>query len=275
VVTARLGGSNQLLIDRYEFNSNPVLLVNTATGNLINPDGSIITAPGNAVAYQANAIKTEKVNTFEIGYKGLISNRLLIDAYYYNSTYIDFISTVRFIQNTTPQANASDAFTSIATGGATQLYQFDVNSPDDVKAQGYAVGLEYSLAKGYNIGGNAAFNELKNQDELTEQGLQPQYNTPEWRYNIKFGNRKLTDKLGFNVTWRWQDAFLWQSSIGTGVIPAYQTLDAQVSYKLSSIKTILKVGGSNILNERYTTSFTNPSIGAVYYISLNFEEFLN
>ena len=88
-------------------------------------------------------------------------------------------------------------------------------------------------------------------------------------------NRKVTDNLGFSINWRWQDAFLWESSFGVGVIPAYQTLDAQVSYKLPSLKSIVKLGGSNVLNERYTTSFGNPSMGAIYYLSLTFDEFLN
>ena len=87
--------------------------------------------------------------------------------------------------------------------------------------------------------------------------------------------RKLTDNLGFNVAWRWQEAFLWESSFGTAVIPAFGTLDAQVSYKIPDLKTVVKVGGSNVLNERFTTSFGNPRQGAIFFIQLNFDEFLN
>jgi len=41
------------------------------------------------------------------------------------------------------------------------------------------------------------------------------------------------------------------------------------------MKSILKVGGSNIFNKRYVTSFGNPSLGSLYYISISFDEFLN
>ncbi len=85
----------------------------------------------------------------------------------------------------------------------------------------------------------------------------------------------MTDNFGFSVNYRWQDAFLWESSFGVGVVPAYSTLDAQVSYKLTNLKSVIKLGGSNVLNERYTTSFGNPRMGAVYYVSLTFDEFLN
>jgi len=58
-------------------------------------------------------------------------------------------------------------------------------------------------------------------------------------------------------------------------VEAYSTLDAQVSYKLPKIKSILKVGGSNILNQYYIQTFGNPSVGALWYISLTFDEMFN
>ena len=35
--------------------------------------------------------KPETVHSFEIGYRGVIANKLLIDAYFYTSKYEDFI----------------------------------------------------------------------------------------------------------------------------------------------------------------------------------------
>jgi hypothetical protein len=58
-------------------------------------------------------------------------------------------------------------------------------------------------------------------------------------------------------------------------MPSFGTLDANVAMKLSKIKTIVKVGGSNILNNYYTTSFGSAQIGGLYYVSLMFDEFLN
>jgi outer membrane receptor protein involved in Fe transport len=102
-----------------------------------------------------------------------------------------------------------------------------------------------------------------------------EFNTPKHKTNITFGNRKLTDNLGFNVTWRWQAAFLWQSSFtipANGMVPAYNTLDAQVSYRISDIKSVLKIGGSNLINKPYIQSLGGPSIGAIYYVSITFDE---
>ena len=121
----------------------------------------------------------------------------------------------------------------------------------------------------FNIGGNASFNKIEDLDDLTQRTYNVAFNTPEWRYNITLKNRKLTKRIGFALTYRWQDAYLWQSTIGSGIMPDYSTVDAQISYSLPGIGGRLKIGGSNILNERYSTSFANPNIGSIYYIQLN------
>ncbi|MEM8969895.1 MAG: TonB-dependent receptor, partial [Bacteroidota bacterium] len=282
VVTRRLIGSNSVLVDRYNFESNQVYStpsVQAAQANFA-ATGDVAASVALLDPIEFEEFDTEKVNTYEIGYKGLINNKLLIDAYYYYSSYRDFIAEVDFTQTVTsnglpPYEGPGNPEGIVQQTVATQRFGFDINTDGTVDAHGFAVGLDYSLDKGYTLGGNVAFNQLLDQDDLIEQGFQAQYNTPEWRYNIRFANRKLTDNLGFNLVWRWQDAFLWESSFGQGIIPAFQTLDAQVSYKLPSLKSIVKLGGSNVLNERYTTSFGNPRMGAIYYVSITFDEFLN
>jgi hypothetical protein len=116
---------------------------------------------------------------------------------------------------------------------------------------------------------------LISQEDLTDQGFRASYNTPEWRYNLSFKNRNLTEKLGFNVVYRWQDAFLWESSYGAGIIDSYGNLDAQISYELDDLNTRIKLSGSNLLNDQHTTSFANPRLGAIYLLSFTFDQFLN
>ena len=47
-------------------------------------------------------IKPERVQTFEIGYKALLSNKLLVDANYYFSSYNDFILNQVVMQPESP-----------------------------------------------------------------------------------------------------------------------------------------------------------------------------
>lgn len=287
VVSRLLVGSNQDLVDRYRFESNTVYLAQSvaAAQSVLDNGGTSADARAQLQTYDFDEFKTEKISTYEVGYKGFIMDRLLLDAYYYYSEYTDFIAEIQFVQGI-PNGATNDPGTfdadsdagkdQIINGGIlTQEYGFDVNADGKVKSQGFGVSLDYSLNGGYKIGGNVAYNELISEDDLKAQNFRSSYNTPKWRYNLKVENREIVENIGFNLIYRWQDAYFWDSSFGDGVVPAFGTLDAQVSYKLPIQKTILKFGGSNILNERYNTSFGNPLIGAVYYVSITFDQFLN
>ena len=278
VVTRRLVGSNEALVDQFNFRTNTVYTLESVQAAQAAGDPNLLEA------WTDFNFETEKVNTFEIGYKSLIGNKLLIDAYYYYSRYTDFIVEIDLIQTATNNTGTGE--TPLYEGPADPVgianqsvpiarYGFDVNSDETVNTQGMAIGVEYSLPKEYQIGGNVAYNELLDADELVARGFIAQFNTPEWRYNIRFANRKVNEHVGFSINYRWQDAYVWESSFGEGVVPAFGTLDAQVSYRVPSLKSIVKLGGSNILNERYVTSFGNPRLGSIYYVSITFDEFFN
>lgn len=279
VVSRRLIGSNELLVNRYNF---------TPQNSYVSTSVDLARSTGNTADFQledrvANDFKTEKVNTFEVGYKGLfLDGRLLVDAYYYYSRYTDFIAEIDFTQavpNGLTGTKVNDDATvrqQIIDGTIpTQRFGFDINAEGNVEAQGWAAQVDYNFNQGYYAGGNVAFNQLISQADLIAQGFRAAYNTPEYRFNLKVGNRKITDRIGFQVSYRWQQAFLWESSFGVGVIPEFGTLDAQVTYKIPEWKSSLKIGGSNILNERYTTSFGNPTLGSIYYVQFTFDEFFN
>lgn len=296
VVTRRLIGRNEILTDNYNINRNTVyttesVMAAQASGNV---DDLVVAAD----AYKE--FKTEKVSTWEVGYKGLLMDgRLLIDAFYYNSTYQDFGAEIDITQvvvagddlediqsipagytvNSAGARHDDAQLQALVDGGASgvslQRYGYDTNIDQDIKTYGFGLGAEYTFLDGFNFGANTSYNKLEDLDDLTARTYNVAFNTPEWRYNITFGHRKVTERLGFGLTYRWQDAFLWQSAIGSSVIPDFATLDAQVTYQLPNINGRIKIGGSNILNERYTTSHANPSIGALYYVQLNLDNILS
>ena len=90
------------------------------------------------------------------------------------------------------------------------------------------------------------------------------------RYNIGLSNDKLYKNVGFNIVWRWQDELLWEGTFGTGTIPRYGTLDAQVTWRLPNSKTQFKLGASNLLNKYYRSAFGNPEVGGLYYVSFGY-----
>nr|WP_154858955.1 carboxypeptidase-like regulatory domain-containing protein [Cyclobacterium xiamenense] len=235
------------------------------------------------------ALRPEKVNSIEGGYKGLLlNNRLLVDMAYYYNIYNDFISQTAVRKAPGPvfpgaaptsdqgainAVNAPSLLTPITIPGQENTFQTYTNIVDRVvRAHGLALGLTYSLPSNFTIGGNYNFNKL-----LTdfEEGFLAEFNTPEHKANVVFGNRKVTEKIGFNLAYRYQTAFRWESSFAQGNVPAVHNLDAQVSYRLKPLQTIVKLGGSNVLNNRYFLNFGGPNLGAIYYVSLTFDELLN
>jgi len=287
VVARRLLGNNDVLRNRYLLESNTVYFSDSVEDarEALATGASAGDARSMLVPVEFEPFRTEKVSTFEVGYKSLIGNRLYLDAYYYYSLYDDFIAEIEFIQGV-PEGLRQDpgSFDADSQEGQddiinqtvqTQRYGTNINADGTVRSQGFAIGADYSFNRGYTFGANVSYNELISQQDLLDQGFRASFNTPKWRYNLKLSNRRLTDQLGFNFVYRWQDAFLWESTFGEGVMPSFGTFDAQFSYRLPAYNSIVKVGGSNVFNNRYETSIGNPTIGAVYYVSLTFDSLLN
>ncbi|WP_194777017.1 TonB-dependent receptor [Pararhodonellum marinum] len=292
VVSARLIGGLPFYRERYDIFNNAFSLasVNAYTAAVgagaspVDPSATSLLQP----VTELPDLRPEQVQSIEVGYKGLLANnRLLVDVAYYYNVYNDFITqtAVRRAPGPvfpTPQngdqlainaINAPTLLTPITTPGQENTFQTYTNLVDDqVRAHGAAIGLTYNLPKNYTISGNYNFNRLLTE---FEEGFLSEFNTPEHKTNIIFGNRRLTKYLGFNVAYRYQTEFEWQSSFAIGTVPAVHNFDAQVSYKVPSIKSIVKLGGSNIFNNRYILNFGGPSIGAIYYISITFDELLN
>jgi len=248
--TRLIGGLPALIYDKYHLDVNKgytqaSVAKYQTTGN-----------PADLQQYTFGKFKPETVDAYEIGYKGLVANRLLIDAYYYYDRYKDFLSYLVLIQpGSAGLANPN-------------IFATYVNNPKEVTTQGAGLGLDY-LVKDWAVSGNFSYNTISK-----DEGLANSFNSPKYRLNLGLSNRNVYQNIGFNVTYRWQDAFTWNSSFATGDVAAFGTIDAQVSYKMPKVKTIVKLGGSNVLNHYYQTSFGNPKIGACYYLSLTFDDMI-
>ncbi|MEO5582555.1 MAG: TonB-dependent receptor, partial [Saprospiraceae bacterium] len=216
------------------------------------------------------AIRPEKVKTFEVGYRTTLFNSLYADMGYYYSIYNDFLGYNIGLTGTFDPISGFPI--------KTQAYRYAANSTNQVTTQGAALGLNYYFKKYYQLAGNYSWNKLNK--EFPDDPIIPAFNTPEHKFNLSFsgrdipltfGSMKLND-FGFNINYKWIDEFTFEGSPQfTGFIPSYDLLDAQINWKIRPLNTTIKIGASNILNNKQFQAYGGPKIGRLAYISLIYE----
>ena len=201
-------------------------------------------------------LRQEKISTVELGYKGLINKRLFIDINGYFNQYKDFVTR--------------EVGYSLLANRAFAVY---TNVPDEIYSWGGGVQIEYLIKKGFKVWGNYSFAEFDAEEVYKNNpGFFPGFNTPKHRFNITASNRDIYKGIGATVSFRWSDSYLWQSPFGEGEIEAYSVLDAALYYRIASANSILKIGGTNLLNKEYRLIYGGPNIGSQFYMSLTFDE---
>lgn len=215
-------------------------------------------------------MKPEQINSYEVGYKSVIlNNKLSIDWDAYLNVYTGFLGQVEVAVPKTDVVGTNASVIDMLTRSKQDRYRVFTNSTSEYKSFGSTFGVKYNFYANYNFGINVSYNELisDNKDDIFITG----FNTPKWVTNISFGNRNIVQNVGFNVVARWQDAYLWESTLATGDVPAYITVDAHVSLKLPQLYSNIKFGATNLLNQRYYQYAAGPTIGGLYYAALTFD----
>ncbi len=220
--------------------------------------------------------RPERINSFEVGYKSvLLNNRLVIDIDAYSNEYDGFLGQVEVaVPSTDKVGTDASVIDMLASNRSKQTrYRVFTNAKNKYRNFGSSLGIVYNFYKKYTVSGNINYNDIKTNE--TRDVFITAFNTPKWVTNFSFGNRELIKNIGFNIVWRWQDAFQWESPLANGRIPAYQTIDAQVNYRIPKIKTTIKVGGANIFNNRYVQYAAGPTVGGLYYAAITVDGLLN
>lgn len=273
-------------------------LENSYTQQSVVNFNAAVSAQGNtdaAALANANLLKVanlpnsspERIISYEVGYKSiLLNNRLIIDVDAYINQYDGFLGQVQVYvprgvsvgtdaavlamldRNRDPTA----ATGSTAASQGQDRYRVYTNAKNTYHNFGSALSVTYNFYKKFTLGGVVNYNQME--ANKTNDIFVTGFNTPKWSSNISFGNREVVKNIGFNIVWRWQDSFLWESPLVTGNLDAFNTIDAQVSFHIPKIFTTIKVGGANILNHRYLQYAGGPTLGALYYAAITFDGLL-
>ena len=213
-------------------------------------------------------VQPEKLSAFEIGYKGVFDNKVMVDINFYRNWYRDFINQQLFyLKNESTHQGQT-----LPAGTPFQPY---INSNAEVRSLGIGIGVTYNLPKGYVLNGSYNYADFEYDESSEIATFKPGFNTPANRFSMSFSNREIVKNLGFNISYRWQQQYYWYNTWGEANMPSYGLMDAALSYKVKSLKSVIKAGGTNILGDDYRTNIGAPFVGQMYYISITFDQFLN
>ena len=219
--------------------------------------------------------RPEQITSFEAGYKSvLLDNTLVIDLDAYINTYKGFLGQVQvFVPHGVTIGSDTAVLAMLDKNrNAQDRYRVYTNAKNTYHNYGSALAITYNIYKKFTVRGALNYNKMKSNQ--TNDVFVTGFNTPDWSGNISFGNREVVKNIGFNVVWRWQNSFLWESPLVTGTISAFSTVDAQVSFHLPKINSTIKLGGSNILDHRYLQYAGGPTIGGLYYAAITIDGLL-
>jgi outer membrane receptor for ferrienterochelin and colicin len=220
--------------------------------------------------FNVEAVRPERVRTIEFGYRTTIKQKLFLDISYYRSWYDDFIGFIIGAQLNWP---ANDPFIR-----RVNVYRVTANAQTQVTTQGFTAGANYFWQKYLGFSANYSWNRLDKADE--RDPLIPAFNTPEHKYNLGINGRDIVSHIGnwyirgwgYSLNYKWQEGFMFEGSPQfTGMVPAYDMVDAQISKRYERWNSTVKLGASNLLDNRVFQVYGGPRVGRLVYFSVLFE----
>ncbi len=155
----------------------------------------------------------------------------------------------------------------------TLVYRRDVNLSFPLNSYGTTISASYYATRKWTYYANYNFNALLNSESIFNDYVTG-FNTPKHKINIGIKGSRFWKNLDFNTNFHWVDAYVFQEFNRVGPVNAYYTVDMMVAYTFKKQSTMLKIGGSNITNNRYIQALGSPTIGAMFYVSLLYDPIL-
>ncbi len=228
------------------------------------------------VPIKLNPLRPEHVTSFEIGYRSEIANKVLIDITGYYSLYKYFIG---FTRVATPNADTTSngvageesGTDNVLTGYYTPLQTW-VNGDGTVPSWGAVISVNYYVGHGITPYVNYTYSDLDDKKVKSNGAtVLSGFNTPKHKINIGIMGNRVWKGLGFSANFKWVTSYAWQSPFADGTVPSFHTLDLQVYYEFEKAYSTIRIGASNVYNNRHIEAVGSPKIGGLYYAGWTFD----
>ena len=215
-----------------------------------NKDGfTVQNATGTTIATYKPLVP-EKNTTYEVGYKGILRNRLFVDAAYYQSDYEHFISPL-----VTINAHLSGTFAYDASGqrivspnGAQSVLTY--LNLGKAKLKGMDAGVRWVLTDNLAASGTLSLTKLS---RVEKQPTDPPavleataLNTTPTKWNVGMDFNAPERNLLGGFTVRHVTGYNFRSGINAGIIPTFETLDLTLGRRFPSLGAQLNISLQNL-----------------------------
>ena len=238
------------------------------TGDFVfnNAISTTLLSTGEIVPVEVKNVEPEYIVSYDIGYR-FNTTTTSFDIAAYLSQYDNFIATQDVLVPL--QYGGQDVNTAIANG---DLFPFSIdgNIDEEVSSYGLSVAVNQALTKNIGMNMSYEYNDLDYTPSSENSLFEPSFNTPKHRFKVSVVGQSINDNIGFNVSLRSNSEYEYQASFIDETIEANTVIDAQISFNLDGINSVLKVGGTNIGGDDYVSLVGSGMIGQMFYTSITF-----
>jgi outer membrane receptor protein involved in Fe transport len=216
-------------------------------------------------------VKPEQVKAFDLGYRGTIKGFALDINGYYN-IYNDFIGGYNVVAPYYGTAETAPINVSASTAAVAlvnrdiRTFQVYTNTSLKVTSLGLGLGLSKKVYKNYELSANYNYAQF-DFDKAKDPDFEASFNTPKHRVKASLGNDKLFKNFGASVSGRWNTEYRWESTFADGMIDSATVIDVQANYSIAAMKSVFKIGATNIGGKEYAQVLGAGLIGQQYFVS--------
>jgi len=208
-------------------------------------------------------IVPEQNTTYELGYKGVIARKLLVDATLYDAHYTNFMTPLLTIAN--PLAGAAATFAYPGTGAnvdakpvqnpsGTNQIVLTYRNIGNARIHGLDAG--FRLLVNDRVTASATMGLMK-MDEIAldttkfrvtagQRRELTALNAPTARWTAGMEAARIVGALDGGFTVRYSNKYFFASGINTGDIPTFTTLDVNASYPIRSTGASINLNVANL-----------------------------
>lgn len=219
-------------------------------GNL---DGFDIQNSAGAVVNGFDPIRPEINKTYELGYKGVVAQRLFVDVVGYRTHFDGFQSPLVVIAN--PYAASPTIAYNRKTGariadaaGINQIALTYFNA-GEARIRGIDAGLRFYVTDKIAASGSGSFVKIDTIiRKLTDPIEATSFNSPSVRLTGGMDFTDVIDRVVAGFTTRYVHRYDFRSGVNYGTVPAFGTLDLSASYRIPNRNAKILLQAQNIFS---------------------------